>query len=309
MLGANVFQIVANAEIGDYAQMLSNVLVVVRSAHERTEELAAYLACKQASEQHVVIIHERPFSKALAKSFKIGLDYGLDWTLCLDADCLLLPTAIAALIDAAEKQSCDFFGLQGAVVDKFHLFRRHGGYHLYRTTHLSKAAEYITSSDISLRPETYVKEIMKSHGYPWFQLADVFAVHDFEQYYRDIYRTMVVRTRKSPEKLHRLIDVAIKYSKHDVDFLIALWGLRVGMQRKDKVLLDAVQYVDEIEALLLAHGIEEKPPLPSEPNAQLPLKILKEVNKRHRYERFIRLAERVHRRAKYYLQKRKHIAG
>ena len=55
----------------------SDTCVVIRSAGERTEELCRYLAAQQVPEENVVVIREHPFSRAVLKSFEVGLDFGL----------------------------------------------------------------------------------------------------------------------------------------------------------------------------------------------------------------------------------------
>lgn len=46
---------------------VTNVAVIVRSSGERTEQLCVRLVKQQVPEEHVVVIHERPFSQALVR--------------------------------------------------------------------------------------------------------------------------------------------------------------------------------------------------------------------------------------------------
>lgn len=252
---------------------VTNVAVIVRSSGERTEQLCVRLVKQQVPEEHVVVIHERPFSQALRRGFEIGIDFDLEWTVCLDADILLRPNALQTLVTLIEQQPTSVLGGHGRILDKFFGRLRYAGPHLYRTSLLDRALQYIPDADVSLRPETHVKKLMSSQGHGWAQFDQVMAVHDFEQYYRDIYRKMIVRANKGPEQVGHLLFRAQAHSRADTDFLVCLWGLRVGMARDEDVKLDAYQWNEEIGTLLLAHGLQEKCPLTIEESLSLPEKL------------------------------------
>ncbi len=258
-----------------------NLFVIIRSAHERTEDLCVHLVQQQILTEQMTVIHERPFTVALRRSFEIGIEAGLEWTLCIDADVLVRKNAIIELIEDAAQFPSDIFSISGYVYDKFLGERLPGGLHLYRTTLLPLAITHIpgTSHDqISnasekiegtlsreelkyspiFRPETYVKGEMKKAGYDWGRIERAFGLHDYEQYYKDIYRKMVVRSRKSPNRRDSLLGRAIQNSRYDTDFLVANWGIRVGIGSSEHIHLDANQWKTETEVLLLANNIMEK---------------------------------------------------
>lgn len=241
---------------GDFG--VDDVVVVIRSANERTGSLCKELAVRQVPAERVVVIRERPFSAALRRAFEVGLDFGLKWTICLDADVLLSKDALRKMVAAAESEQSSIFGATGFVLDKFYGSKNRGGPHMYRTALFRKALPMLVHASVSLRPETHVKLAMNERGHEWATVDDLLGIHDFEQFYCDIYRKMIVRARKSSQNAARLLERAVAQSTVDTDFLVGAWGLRVGMERRDTVELDAEQWTGEARTLLIANGIAEK---------------------------------------------------
>lgn len=237
---------------------LSNVLVVVRSAHERTEHLSASLAREQVPEEHVVVIHERPFSQAVRRSFEIGLDFGLDWTLCLDADILIRKGALRALVSRMESLGGSFFELDALLLDKL-LGRPRTGMHLYRTSLFSRALQYVDASADHIRPESFVKRQMKEQGFPHDDFQEtILGLHDYEQYYYDIYRKAIVHAHKSARSMSYVIAMWQRLARLDMDYRVALWGYRAGSIFEGKITIDRFYFPREIDVLLQLLGVEEK---------------------------------------------------
>lgn len=241
---------------------ISNVAVIIRSVGERTEALCRHLVEQQVSPEHVVVIHERPFSKAVQRSFEIGLDFRLDWTLCVDADVLLREDGIQMLVEEASKLPESTFTFSGCMIDKLLGHSRPGGGHLYRTRHCQKALEFIEESDAQIRPETYVKVRMRQCGYP--DIVDeeiVIGIHDFEQYYADIYRKAIVHTHKFNQRLAYAGKMWERLANVDQDYQVALWGFRVGQLFEGKISINRDIFPEEIDTLLKLANMTEKPPL------------------------------------------------
>src|SRR5690606_16973730 len=109
-------------------------------------------------------------------------------------------------------------GGHGRVLDKMYGKTKYAGHHLYRTCLLKEAIKHIPDAAVSLRPETYTKDRMIPKGHKWIQLPDIVALHDFEQFYSDIYRTMIVRAHKSRRSVNNLLKRSDRLSKKDKDF-------------------------------------------------------------------------------------------
>lgn len=253
--------------------MTSNVAVIIRSVGERTEALCRHLVEQQVPPEHVVVIHERPFSKAVQRSFEIGLDFGLDWTLCVDADVLLRRDGIRMLVEAASKLPESTFAFSGSILDKLLGHIRPGGGHLYRTRHCRKALVFIEESSAQIRPESYVKVKMRQIGHP--DVIDdqiVIGIHDFEQYFIDIYRKAITHAHKWADRMTSYVSqMWIRQSDADQDFRVALWGYRIGELFEGKVSINRDMFPDEINTLLKLSNMKEKPPLTDSTwNSQLP---------------------------------------
>lgn len=245
--------------------MLDNVTVVIRSVGERTESLCYQLVTKQVPAENVLIIHEVPFVQAVAKAFEIGLDYNLSWTFCLDADYLLATGAIAKLVTAAEKCDNSIFKVQGESLDKF--FGGPvwvGGQHLYRTSLLRKAQQFLPFDVKTVRPETYVLREMEKIGHPLLQTEDVSGLHSYEQYYRDIYRQMFVRAHKNRSYVPYFLRRFQKLVAQDDDYKVATLGLTGGLAKEEPPDVDIAAFsAAEINNLLQAWGLQEKKALDS----------------------------------------------
>ena len=175
--------------------MTSDVLVVIRSSGERTEEACCHLLSRQVPDENIVIIHEVPFEAVVAKTFTLGSERGLRWTLAVDADVLFADEAVAKLMAIAEKADENVFEIQGQTLDKFFAGPRPAGHHLFRTSLFAKALAHVPQEGVSLRPESFVMKKMASTGYPWLQEELIVGLHDHEQYYRDIYRKSFVQAK------------------------------------------------------------------------------------------------------------------
>ena len=238
--------------------MIDHATVVIRGAHERTEVVCFELVKEQFPAERIILIHERPFTTALRRSFEIGIERGMEWTLCLDADVLIRQRAISDLLEAVSALPADTLGGSGYVFDKLRDGRRPGGLHLYRTSLLPHALSFIPAPSSALRPETHVKQCMESSGHPWKLLDMTLGLHDFEQFYSDIFRKALVRARKSSSLNETMLRKALLQAKSDTDFLVVSWGMRVGMNLTDQIDLDSKQWASEANILLLANDMREK---------------------------------------------------
>ena len=98
-------------------------------------------------------IREAPFSAALKKAYKIGINSEKEWLFCIDADVLLRPSAVENMMEIARAQSEKVFEIQSYIYDKFFGKIRVGGVHLYRTKYLVKAMNYLEQTAKTHRPE------------------------------------------------------------------------------------------------------------------------------------------------------------
>jgi hypothetical protein len=223
----------------NYKHINHDLTVVIRSSGERTLDLCYSLVRKQVKEQNIIIIEEKPFSKAVLKNFEIGIERGTEYTLSIDADILIFNDAIAFLLNNFEKLDKTYFVYQGLVFDKFFNSYRAGGPHLYRTSLLKKAIEFIPKEGTSLRPESSTYIEMKKIGYHTYQDIWAVGIHDDEQYYEDIYRKFFLHAHKHKSRISKWIGSWDKNWVDDLDYQMALKGLSDGLLFKEQVFVDS----------------------------------------------------------------------
>lgn len=252
--------------------------VVIRAAGERTEAACARLAALEVGADRVSVIHEVPFSEAVRRGFEIGAAEGRVWTLCLDADVLLAPGAVAALCSAAEAERGDgedLFELDARVADKLLGQIRSAGVHLYRTAFLDEALRHVSFDPSKRRPETRVKTQMRARGYRTGHVELVAGLHDHEQYHRDIFRKVFTHARKH----ERFMSYASRYwrrmARADADLRMAhlSWCLARAINEhtdfsaipeNENVSIDIRAFPDRVDPILLPAGMREKAPLPAD---------------------------------------------
>ena len=239
--------------------MIDQATVVVRSVGERTSAICRKLLEEIFPAKNIYVIHVTPFSEAIREAFRIGLAHHLPWTLCIDADVLVTPENITKLIERSHQLETNVFEIQGLVLDKFFGAKRPAGNHLYRTDLLSKALALIPEEGTSLRPESDMLNAMSALGFPWVQQDVLVGIHDFEQYYSDIYRKSFLQAHKHQWILPDIERFWKGMCVDDQDYEVALWGLRSGKIYADTVWIDKNFLHQEANDVLSIKGILEKP--------------------------------------------------
>ena len=236
------------------------VFVVIRSAGERTEQLCRELILEQGiCPENISIVRETPFSAALKKAYQLGIERGLKWTLCIDADVLLRPGAVEKMTSLAEHQDKKVIEIEGFVLDKFASGPRTGGIHLYRTSVLSKALEYIPPEGEDIRPESYTLKALAEVGYKWKVVPYLVGIHDFEQYYKDIFRKCFVHAHKHLDLAKLYLSIWREEANSDMDYAAALRGFASGVEHSGEVLIDSRQEI--YQNLVSELQLQEKQPL------------------------------------------------
>jgi len=240
--------------------LIQGVSIIIRSVGERTESLCKELIMAQGvPERNITILRKAPFSLALRASYEAGIALNYPWTFCVDADVLLIPGSIQNMLQIANRQTPNVLEIQGRVLDKFIGGLREAGNHLYRTSLLKEALECIPMEQNVIRPETQTLDVMKSRGYPMVYTDFLVGIHDFEQYYRDIYRKCFVQAHKHLYYSEIFLSYWPKQARIDPDYDVALKAFFQGLQYEGIVSIDIRQdiYSDYFKTLEL----DEKPAL------------------------------------------------
>jgi len=233
-------------------------LLIVRGAKERTEMLSFKHLSNLFGAGSVQLVNEIPFSRAIQKSFGLGIDSGKDWMLCIDADVLLDYNAIKSLLKVTEGIHDHVFEVQGLVRDKFIPVNRPAGNHLYRMRYAEEAIKCIPKEGTSLRPESTMLKNMALKGFPWYQSDVVVGVHDFEQYYKDIFRKCFLHAKKHSYVLPKVMPYWLKMARTDPDFEVAILAAAYAQKHRDSVAVSKNFGIREAEEALSALKLEEK---------------------------------------------------
>lgn len=253
-----------------------NFVVVIRSAGERTTELCQKIVSKQISEESIHVINEVPFESALKKCYQIGIASDKKWMITIDADILPVKSMICDLSNHAKNMSDDVIMFSGLVYDKFLFKYRRAGLRVYRTKYLKEALSYIPEDGVEIRPENYTINVMVSKGCKKEYTETVTAIHDFEQYYRDIYRTCFIHAVKHPE-VFKLLKKWQKISEQDFDFKVAIKGALDGYLNSSSAKIDKRIFKDLSNLALKDIGLNEKKELNSIKMDEYVNKVLKAV--------------------------------
>ena len=274
----------------------SDVAVVIRTCGERTLEICKQLVEEQVEHKNIVVINEIPFSKAVRKTFEIGLDYHLPWTLAIDADVLIAKNAIREVIKAAHDYDQKTFKFTGRVCDKLFLKPRAGGIHLYRSCHLEAALKIFPTEEF-IRPETQIADMLQQKG----NLSNPFlgvmvGIHDYEQWYRDIYRKAFVHANKHGNSyVTGFLRNWSKRMNEDNDYKVALVGLCHGIAAREKIVIDIRKLPMNYEDNELLNEIVEKPPLNMDSMEGNPSHYVESILYAHRHPRLSELKAMVER--------------
>jgi hypothetical protein len=262
------------------------VSVMIRSVGERTEFLCRELVLAQGlPEENVAVIKQIPFGRSLYASYEAGIASNRLWTLCLDADILLLPGSIREMVRFAEKQALSVFEVRGLVLDKFFGGPRQAGAHLYRTSLLPQALKFIPLEQDQIRPEQHTLNAMKAQGFPWKRMDYLTGIHDFEQYYRDIFRKCFVQAHKHQEYAEIFISYWPEQGSRDFDYKIALKGYIEGLEYQGDVRIDVQQdiYRERFENLHMVEKPDLQPGSFSLSDIDILVKNWKEPPSYHKY--------------------------
>ena len=239
-----------------------DLVVVVRTAGERTLDAAVVLLSEQVSADRILVVDERPFEKALRRTYELGIERSAAWTMTLDADVLLRAGAVAAFMAEANRMPADYLQIECRVFDKLTGLYRQAGHRLYRTRLLPEALAHIPAPGATIRPEYSTLQAMGRLGYRSRRVSLVVGLHDFEQYYRDIYRKAFVHARKHQQLLPLMIQRCLSHWDEDRDFRVILKGIYDGITVTTDVSIDTRRFETFLtEGWLDALGFSEKAPI------------------------------------------------
>jgi len=225
--------------------------IIIRSIGERTEKECIRRAMLQGE---VDVIRAYPFGEAIRQTYLLAMTYNQKWIPIIDADVLLFDGYLEKAIKELNRKPDNVFCLDGKTKDKIMMKTRRAGIHIYRTALLQTALRHINNEKI--KPESNVRRKMTSRGFPTYTGGIVFGLHDYEQYYRDLWRKSVCQTRKLKEATKKL-EVWKKLLRKDLDYLVIYHAHLYGRELITKITIDARLDYGATEGLRNL-GIQEK---------------------------------------------------
>ena len=243
---------------------MDKLAVIVRTAGERTFPACSALLRSEIAGVCIDVASERPFEATLRRSYEIGIARNTKWTMTLDADVLVRAGALRTFIQEAERLPEHFLQIEGLVHDKLTGLFRKAGHRIYRTRHLRKALEALPAPGLEARPEYATLQRMQECGFPSREINLVVGIHDYEQFYGDIYRKAFVHANKHQVWLAEMVNRWRKNAASDPDFRIALRGLCDGLMSTGVASLDTRKHSAAAAAALRDLTMKEKDPLPED---------------------------------------------
>jgi hypothetical protein len=244
--------------------MNSDVTVVVRSVGERTTKSCVSALSGQLTNEDVNVVEKVPFESALKRCFEIGINANSKWLLTIDADVLPIASLIPEILDRQKSYPKSVCMFSGKVYDKFFGAYRKAGVRVYQTSWLSEAIIALPRAGTQIRPESFVVERLMKRGAERKYSAWVVGIHDYEQYYRDIFRTSYLHAKKHEKEVFNLLPRWVVQASEDTDFLVAVHGAVKGFLDPTPGAVDARLLEDEAASVLDCCGLVEKPALNSE---------------------------------------------
>jgi hypothetical protein len=259
-----------------------NFVTVIRAAGERTRDICRQIVIKELNEKDVYMIECTPFEEALRESYRIGMNSDKKWMITIDAD--VLPRAgFLSEIDAITKHLPDkIFTFKAMIFDKLFLTHRMAGFRVYRNKFLHTAMGYIPANGEVIRPESYTIRKMEEAGYKTKVFEYVAGVHDYEQYYKDIYRKAYFHAAKHTGHIAESFTTWREKSEHDPDYRVALKGAVDGLLAADQPKPD-IRYFETISDNAVRElGLVEKDEADEETTISLVNKVLESTGNFHK---------------------------
>lgn len=211
----------------------SSLTIIIRASGESTvSSLEKQLNNQVKAEDYLHIMDELVgFEEKLKNGFDLALSINNDFSVFIDGDILLQDNALKRIREMIPLLRDGDLGFGLRLWDQFYDSPKYRGLHVYRTSLLSKALDYIPDSGETLRPESFMKKRMWKLGHPWRNDISryVVGIHDYYQKPSDIYYKFLIRSKRSQEDI-TLLKSKFRDQTNNNDFKIALRGLEDGVK-------------------------------------------------------------------------------
>jgi hypothetical protein len=242
--------------------------IVVRTSGERTTDVCVQMLQNIFPKVSVSVVSGSPFRETLRKSLVAGMQLNAEWILCIDADVLPDQFGALKLYQTGRALADKYSGIEGVVLDKIMLTKRHAGNHLYRSNCLAKCVEILDAQEDCVRPETEMLQMLSKMGHTWKKIEVLVGVHDFEQNFSDLFRKARLHAVKHEHSISSRISTWKALAKEDPDFEAILAGVASGIASTGDLICDVKEqeWAEELKRMKFPHS--EKSVLNSEPDVR-----------------------------------------
>ncbi len=208
----------------------SDFCIVVRAAGERTADVCCEKLRQQAPDAAFFRVEQVPFWRTLRAGLQRGIDSGARWVLSVDADVLPADDMVARAMRWADGAADDVGVITGMVLDKLFAGPRYMAVRVYRAEGLPLMLDLMPSAESGeVRPESVTILKLAARGWRHEQVAEVVGLHDYEQFYRDVYRKAFLQAHKHLYLADRMLALWRKLAATDADYAVALGGFADGI--------------------------------------------------------------------------------
>ena len=237
--------------------------IVLRTVGERTCDAASRIARMQVG-RDVRVVGGDTHEEAIACTYRAASKSSAEWIVAIDADVLLLRDGIARLRTRLAACPVDTGVFYPGVFDKLYRMKRWAGLQVYRRARLDEIVAHFDKvrSQQTLKVEgRTIAEYRRNGGGVVFS-HEVFALHDFWQYYRDLYRKGYLNALRNPGYNSRARRLWLKWGRKDADYRVLRAALEQALAERRQLSNSVHDFSrEELDATLSALGLDEKPPL------------------------------------------------
>lgn len=181
-----------------------NIAIAVRATGERTltlllEQLKSQM---ELGDEIAVFSKQEPFHEKMEQVYLWCIQQNAEISLVIDADILLRKNVLNKIRLRFRKLPKDSSGFGIMLFDRFFQRPKFRGLHVYRTKYLPLFLQFLPLVTKSIRPETELKKRVEELGFAFkndFVKFYVAGLHDYFQWYRDIYWKMIIRSQRSQD--------------------------------------------------------------------------------------------------------------
>ena len=208
----------------------NDITVIMRSVGERTENLCRHIIASEIGDNNIHLIRNLPLHESTEAVCTHAVSASRKYTIMIGADYIPRRGWIQDMYDMAEVMTGDWLFVKGTIIDKFLMELRGdiGGPMLYPTHILEQWLDLLPTIENRMTTEASCQRHFKQQGYQVFRGKTWLALHDYEQHYRDIYRSMFIGGKKHKAWRNILLPRWYNMADNDRDYEVAAYAHHAG---------------------------------------------------------------------------------